>query len=67
MLIPDRVVIILFCRIAPTNIYLFKDINRNTRKRCEVYSKLSLKTSEPRHQRHSDVFIVNLNIFHIFF
>ena len=30
----------------PANIYLFKLNNRNTRKRCEVCSKLTIKTSE---------------------
>ena len=39
-------------------IYLFKDNNRNTRKRCEICSKLTIKTPE-RRQRRSDVFIVN--------
>ena len=29
------------------NIYLFKVNNRNTRKRCEVFSKLTIKTPEP--------------------
>ena len=26
------------------NIYLFKVTNKNTRKRCEIYSKLTIKT-----------------------
>ena len=30
--------------INPTNIYLFKVNNRNTRKRCEICSKLTGKT-----------------------
>ena len=33
----------------PTNIYLFKVNNRNTRKRCEICSKLTIKTPERRH------------------
>ena len=33
----------------PANIYLFKVNNRNTRKRCEIWSKLTIKTPE-RHQ-----------------
>ena len=40
------------------NIYLFK-INRNTRKRCEVCSKLTIKAPERRQWRRSDVFTVN--------
>ena len=31
-----------------TNLYLFKDNNRNTRKGCEIYSKLTVKTPEQR-------------------
>ena len=30
----------------PANIYLFKVNNRNTRKRCEICSKLTIKTPE---------------------
>ena len=30
----------------PTNIYLFKVNNRNIRKRCEICSKLTVKTPE---------------------
>ena len=33
----------------PANIYLFKVNNRNTRKRCEICSKLTIKTPERRH------------------
>ena len=40
--------------LNPANIYLFKVNNRNTRKRCEIRSKLTIKTP----QRHSGVFIV---------
>ena len=32
----------------PANIYLFKVSNRNTRKRCEICSKLTVKTPERR-------------------
>ena len=32
----------------PANIYLFKVNNRNTRKRCKICSKLTIKTSERR-------------------
>ena len=33
--------------------------NRNTRTRCEICSKLTIKKPERRHWRRSDVFIVN--------
>ena len=33
--------------------------NRNTRAMCEICSKLTIKTPEPRHKRRSGVFIVN--------
>ena len=37
------------------DIYLFIVNNSNTRKRCEIFSKLTIKSP----QRHSTVFIVN--------
>ena len=46
------------------NIYLFKVNNKNTRKRCEICSKLIIKTAE---RRRSGVFIVDFKIFHTFF
>ena len=51
--------------INSANIYLFKVNNRNTRKRCDICSKLTIKTSERRHRRRSDVFnvlMLTLNI-----
>ena len=33
--------------------------NRNTTTRCEICSKLTIKTPERRHWHHSGVFIVN--------
>ena len=48
---------------SPTNIYLFTVNNSNTRKRCEICSTLTIKTSE----QLSTVFIVNLeHISHLF-
>ena len=41
----------------PVNIYLFKTNNRNTRKKCETCSKLTIKTSERSQCRRSVVFI----------
>ena len=40
-------------------IYLPKVNNRNTRTRCEICSKLTIKTPERRQWRRSGVFIVN--------
>ena len=40
-------------------IQLFKVINRNTRTRCKVCSKLTIKTPERRQWHRSGVFIVN--------
>ena len=51
----------------PAGIYLLKVNNRNTRARCEICSKLTIKTPE-RQWRRSGLFIVKtLNIFHILF
>ena len=48
------------------NIYLFKVNSRNTRKRCEISSELTIETPERRHWR-SGIFIVNLEqISHLF-
>ena len=44
--------------MLPANIYLFKVNNENTRKRCDVFSKLIIKPPERRHCRRSGVFIV---------
>ena len=58
-----------FCFSAdfPADIYLFKVKNRNTRKRYEIYSKLTMKTPERRQYRHSGVFVANFeHILHLF-
>ena len=44
---------------GPTNIYLCKVNNRNSRTKCEICSKLTIKTPKQRQWRHSSVFIVN--------
>ena len=44
---------------SPVVIYLRKVNNRNTRTRCDVCSKLTIKTPEQRQWRRSGVFIVN--------
>ena len=43
----------------PAGIYLLKVNNRNTRTRCEMCSKLTIKTLERRYWRRSGVFIGN--------
>ena len=50
----------------PASIYLLKANNRNTRTRCEICSKLTIKTLG-RHQWHrSEVFIANFeHILHL--
>ena len=51
----------------PANTYLFKFNNRNTRKRGEIFSKLTIKKPERRQRRRSGVFIANFeNISHLF-
>ena len=46
-------------RIIPAGIYLLKVKNRNTRTRCEICSKLTIKIPERRHWRRSSIFIIN--------
>ena len=43
----------------PAGNYMFKVNNRNTRTKCEICSKLTIKTPERRQWRRSGVFIVN--------
>ena len=51
----------------PANIYLFKANDGTSRKRGEVYSKLTIKTAERRQWRRSGVFIVKIeHISHLF-
>ena len=54
--------------LSPANIYLSKVNNeKNSRKRCEICSKLTIKTTERRQWRRSGVFIVNFeHISHLF-
>ena len=48
---------------SPANIYLFKVNKRNTRKRYEICSKLTIKTPERPHWRRSGVF--SFNVFNV--
>ena len=43
----------------PVSIYMFKVNNKNTRTRCEICLKLTIKTPQRRHWRDYGVFIVN--------
>ena len=43
----------------PAGIYLLEVNNRNTRTRCEICSKLTIKIPEQRQCRRSGIFIVN--------
>ena len=52
-----------FGNLNPAGFYLFKVNNRNTRTRCELSSKLKMKTQERNEWRHSGV--VNVNFEHI--
>ena len=40
-------------------IYLLKANNRSTRTKCEMFSKLTVKTLQRRHWHRSGVFIAN--------
>ena len=44
--------------VIPLSIYLFKVNSRNTRTKCENYSKLTMEILERRQWRSSGVFIV---------
>ena len=51
----------------PANIYLFRVNNRNTSKKCEIRSNLTIKTPERRQWCCTGVFIVNFEyISHLF-
>ena len=54
-------------KIDPANISLIKVKNRSTRKRCEICSKLTIKTPERLQVRRSGVLIANSeHISHLF-
>ena len=54
---PIFIVILYQSGPNPGNIYLFK-LSRNTRKRCEISTKLAIKAPERRHWSRSGVIIV---------
>ena len=51
----------------PANIFFFRVNNRNTRRRCETFWKLTIKTPQWHHWHHSAVFIVNFEYISRFF
>ena len=56
-----------FCLLNVTGNYFFKVNDKNTRKRCEIYSQLTVKALKRRQRRRSNVFIVNFEyISHLF-
>ena len=46
-------------RLYPVGIYMFKFNDRNTRTKCEICSKLTIKTPERWQWRRSGFFIVS--------
>ena len=53
-------------KTSPTGIYLLKVNNKNIRTKCEIYSKLSIRTPELNHWLRSGLFIINLeHILHL--
>ena len=46
---------------SPTGNYMFKVNNRNTRRSCEICSRLKIKTPQ-RRRRRSGIFIVNFEL-----
>ena len=51
--------ILIISKTNPTSNYIFKANNRSTRTRCEICSKLTIKTPKRRWWRCSGAFIVN--------
>ena len=49
---------VTWSQYIPACSYLFKVNNRNTKTRCEICSKLTIKTPERHHCHHSGIFIV---------
>ena len=62
-----RVNLLSFLNDNPVGNNIFKVNNRNTRTRCKICSKLTIKTPEIRHWCRSGVFIVNFEHVYPFF
>ena len=69
ILLPSRLLMVIITNPSnnPANIYLLKVNKRNTRKRCGICSKLTIKTPERHHWRRSAIFIVNFEHISQFF
>ena len=61
------ILVISSIKIFSVAIYLFKVNNGSTRARCEISSKLTIKTPEQRYWRRSGVLLLTLNIFQTLF
>ena len=59
ILVTKIFLLLVTSKYNPAGIYLQKVDNRNTRTRCEICLKLTIKTAERRYWRRSGVFIVN--------
>ena len=62
MLCKNKIRAIYFCLNcvnSPPRLYLLKANNRNSSKRCKVFSKLAIKTAEQNHWCFSSAFIIN--------
>ena len=67
ILITDTNIHANYNRLYQANIYLFKSNKRNTRKRCEICSKLPINIRERRPWHRSNIVIVNFeHISHLF-
>ena len=58
-IISNQIIILELSYHYPADIYLLKVNNRNSRTRCEICSKLTIKIPERRQWRRSGIFIVN--------
>ena len=55
--VPEQL-LLLIQNTTQEKIYIFKVNNANTRKRCEICSKVTIKTLDRLHWRRSDIFVV---------
>ena len=52
--------------IVPVGMYLFKVNYRDNRRRCEICSKVKIRSTERNHRGRSGIFIVNSNLSYTF-
>ena len=48
--------------LYPANIYLLRFYSKNARRRCEIYSKLTVTTPEGQNEGRYGVFIINFEL-----